>query len=77
LLFAVDEPDWLKEAISDNVAINYANEVIPRWRRAIPVVNTTFNPGWVDVPILVPTGGKSRKKIPKPWQKDVDMIDHN
>jgi len=31
----------------------------------------------VEVPLFIPTGGKSRKKVPKPWQKDVGMIDHD
>jgi len=44
---------------------------------AIPVVNTTFNPRWVDVPIFVPSGGKSRKKVPRLYQRDLETIDHD
>jgi len=39
-----------------------------------PLVAT--NPRTADLPLLTPTGGKSRTKVPKPWQKSVEMIDH-
>ena len=37
----------------------------------------TFNPADGEAEFQVLTGGKSRKKIPKPWQNNVDMTDHS
>ena len=34
------------------------------------------NPRAVVVEVYQPTGGKSRTKVPKPWQDDVEMVDH-
>jgi hypothetical protein len=43
--------------------------------KAIGSAITTFNPRESTVPIYIPSGGKSRKKVPRPWQKGVEMID--
>lgn len=53
----------------------------------VPIVATNSNT--VEVPLFLPTGGKSHNIVPKPWQvelthphilvpwpKDVEIIDH-
>jgi len=37
----------------------------------------TFNPPEGEAEFQVWCGGRSRKKVPKPWQQDVDMTDHD
>jgi hypothetical protein len=58
-----------ENAVSENVIIN---------SKMGPLVGAvTTNPRTVAVSLFIPAGGRSRKKVPKPWQQDVEMINHD